>query len=239
MVTRAKPYTIVVSYNFPTQTALEREIKRHLDALPLNERCEDLFLASVINSYHPGVIAAGQRSTGEFEYLDWAEQARRGLDSADRYRGGKLLTTRFLPLDDWRDVTAYPWRAAANGVSDIKRALREKIAPILAKPGPDCRCAVEGCTADWRDLEYQHAEPTFNQIANECIALMAPEEIESRFGYSKFIPGRDELAHCIPSDHPSILHLIDRHTMNTWEWLCAFHHRGVAVRESESCLRLF
>jgi len=78
-------------------------------------------------------------------------------------------------------------------------------------------------------LEYHHIAPEFDTIAEECLALMAPLEIAERFGYSKFIPGRDELSRLIPRDHPAILHLIEAHRWNQWEWLCKAHHRNVRV----------
>ena len=47
-------------------------------------------------------------------------------------------------------------------------------------------CAVCG-TAE--GLEYDHVTPTFAQIVDECLALMSPEDIATKFGYDKFQPG--------------------------------------------------
>lgn len=225
----AKPY-VIAGELFPTQAELERRVKEHLNSHPVNDVFGDPFLRNVINTLHEEVRAAGQHCSGVFEYLTWEEQLRRGLDSADRYRGGCLLRCWFEPLGDWRDVTAYPWRKS-KPEQEIKRALREKIAFFLPRPQTSDRCHREGCRESGSALEYEHIRPTFNAIADECLALMAPEEIATRFGYSKFTPGRDELVHCIPNVHPAVVRLIALHEANEWEWLCSFHHRGVRPLE--------
>lgn len=234
---RTKQYD-VAGQHFSRQVDLEAAVKAHLNSHPLNTRFRDNFLAAVINELHPDVRAAGQHSTGEFEYLDWGEQLHRGMDSAFRYRGGKVVVTLFEPLGDWRDVTVYPWRGQGNHRRDVKTALREKIAPYLPKPQKWDRCAALGCQATGADLEYQHTEPVFDTLAEECLALMSDDEITARFGYSKFVLGRDELAHCIPANHPAFRHLLAAHQANRWQWLCAFHHRGVAAAEGPAQLSL-
>ena len=216
---------------FAKQADLDAEVKRCLNAHPFNVVFHDDFLAAVVNELHPDVIAAGQHTKGEFEYIDYMEQMRRDYDTADRYRGGKLLLTRFYPLDEWRDVTVYPWRKAEKPEKNLKVALREKIAPHLPKPQQWSQCAVIGCKARGRGLEYQHVSPTFDDIANDCLALMSKEEISAQFGYNKFVPGRDHLVYCIPDDHPATHRLFDLHADNQWEWLCAFHHRNVGANE--------
>lgn len=220
----AKQYS-VAGRTFPTQAELEREVKEHLNSHDFNTVFGDQFLRAVVNSLHDEVRAAGQRVV-LFEYLDWREQVRRALDTADRYRGGACLYGFFLPLEDWRDVTVYPWRKS-KPEQDIKSALREKIASVLPRPHATDRCNREGCTARGHDLEYEHISPTFNEIAESCLALCTPEEISTRFGYSKFIPGRDHLVYCLPEDHPAVRRLFALHEHNEWEWLCALHHRGV------------
>ena len=226
-----KSYTVAYRY-FAKQGDLEAEVKAHLNAYPLNTVFVDEFLAAVINELHPNVIAAGQMTRGEFEYLDYMEQVKRGYDTADRYRGGKLLITKFYPLEEWRDVTVYPWRKADKPEKVIKAALREKIAPHLPKPSQRDQCATLGCKARGGDLEYEHVSPTFEEVAQECIARMGAEEMADLFGYNKFIPGRDHLVHCIPDDHPAIHYLLEAHEGNEWIWLCALHHRNVGASDT-------
>lgn len=234
---RSKSYT-VAGQHFSKQGDLEAAVKAHLNSHPLNTRFHDAFLAAVINELHPDVRAAGQRTTGEFEYLDFNEQLRRGMDSAYRYRGGKVVITYFEPLGDWRDVTVYPWRGQGNHRRDVKAALREKIAPYLPKPQAWDKCADPGCQATGADLEYQHVTPTFDELAEQCLGLMTEAEIAGRFGYSKFVDGRDELAHCIPTNHRAFRHLLAAHQGNAWQWLCAYHHRNVAAAAGPSQLSL-
>lgn len=213
---------------FERQGDLEAAVKEHLNSHPLNTEFEDSFLAAVINEHHDGVRAAGQQVTGRFQYLDFSEQERRGLVTAKLFRGGKIVLGFFVPLNAWRDVTVYPWRGAGNPKRDIKDALRSKIARSLPHPQWDDRCARQPCPGRGGDLEYQHLVPTFDEVAEECLALMSEQEIVTRFGYSKFVPGREELRDLIPDTHPAIVRLVERHQMNIWEWLCAYHHRGVA-----------
>lgn len=221
----AKQYT-VAGRVFPTQTALEDEVKRALNSHPLNTVFGDTFLREVINTLHPSVLEAGQHCTGVFEYIDFVEQRKRGHDTAERFRGGKILLCWFEPLGDWRDVTVYPWRKSSPK-NEIKKALREKIALQLPHPSDYDFCSHEGCGARGSQVEYEHVSPTFDEIATECLTLMSEDEINSKFGYSKFIPGRDHLVHCIPDDHPAVQRLVELHQSNKWEWLCSWHHRGV------------
>lgn len=225
---RSKPYT-VAGRAFRSQADLEACVKRHLHRHPLDTPFEDEFLAAVVNELHPSVVGSGQQSTGRFQFLGHAEQVRRGMDTAARFRGGPLLMAWFEPLGAWRPATVYPWRRGDDPAQAVKRALRQKSATLIPSPTPSDRCARDGCTATGFALEYEHVAPTFAEIADECLILMTPAEIASLFGYSKFTPGRDELVNCIPDDHPSIVHLRWRHQGNRWEWLCALHHRHVTA----------
>lgn len=224
---RAKAYRLG-DMEFKRQRDLEEEVKRHLNAQPLNREFHDDFLALVVNELHDEVKAAGQRSTGRFIYLDFEEQVRRGMPTAARFRGGKLLMTYFEPLGDWRDVTVYPWRKP-DPKREIKAALREIIAPYLPRPTVKDACAVSGCGARGFDLEYEHVDPTFDAIAEACLSLMSEEEIRTRFGYNKFAPGALTVADFIPRDHPAVRCLVEAHGRNKWVWLCKRHHRKVGA----------
>ena len=74
-----------------------------------------------------------------------------------------------------------------------------------------------------------NADPTFEQIAADCLALVTDRERVSRFGYSKFDPARRNLADCIPDDHPAVRLLFELHQDNRWLWLCKLHHRNVGA----------
>lgn len=222
---------IVRGERFDSKAALERRIKEEVGRLPCNAVVVNPFLQAVVNNYHPSFIDAGVCSSGEFSYLDYGEQVRRGLHTATTYRGGRLMTTRVLPLDEWHDCTVYPWRRGDDPRQSIIRALRQKAAFFLPHPKPSERCAGLGCLRRGGDLEYNHINPTFKDIAAECLDLMTDEEITSLFGYNKFTPGKDHLVNCIPDTHPAIVRLHELHVGNEWEWVCAFHHRGVVPVE--------
>jgi hypothetical protein len=89
----------------------------------------------------------------------------------------------FEPLGRRQDVTAYPWRKPTP-IAEIKMALRaifrERIRPKIA----EC-CAIDDCDRA-EQLEYDHIEPSFDEIATECIGLMTVEEITTKFGYDQF-----------------------------------------------------
>ncbi len=223
-MSRSKAYT-VAGQAFRTQADLNAAVHAALYSHGCNVEFTDPFLQAVINEHHADLRAAGQHSTGRFEFLDWGEQVRRGLDSAERYRGGKLLRGWIEPYGGWMPVTAYPWKRG-DPAHHIKKALREKAAAFLPHPTPADRCAREGCTATGFALEYEHVRPTFAEIADECLVLMTRAEIETKFAYNKFRAGYTELVHCIPDDHPAVEHLRARHRDNRWEWLCAGHHRN-------------
>lgn len=223
-----KPYTIDGIY-FPTQSALEREVKERLKLKPRNRVFRDSLFRAVVNELHPDVVRVGEQSTGEFEVLTCAEQMRRRLQTAMQYRGGVLVMTHFARCNRWLDVTLYPWRRGSHR-GDIVDALRNKVNSLLPKPGPEDRCVIWGCDADWHTLEYHHLEPTFKAIVEGAMAYVSDEEIETRFGYDKFKPGTFSIADFIPDDHPAVLYLVEQHKRNTWQWLCATHHRG-----PESC----
>lgn len=219
---------VVNGCRFADQKSLDAAIKLALNSHPVNEQFTDTFLADVINELHADVRAAGQRATGAFRYLDWKGQVARGMDTAERYRGGHCLFGFFEPLGEWRDVTAYPHRKP-DVYGLLTRALREKAAPLLPHPQRDDVCSVPGCERRGFELEYGHKNPTFKQIADECIRRMSDEEIESRFGYNKFVPGRDHLVYCIPDHHPAVEFLRVAHLRNEWAWLCKAHHRNVGL----------
>ena len=202
-------------------------MKAALNCHPRNVPFVDPFLAAVINAEHDEVRAAGQRATGAFDTLDYRGQLRRGMDTAERYRGGGVVIGFFQPLGEWRDVTVYPWRGRGNFRGDVKRALREIAAVYQPHPQAWDRCARAGCAVTGAGLEYHHVAPEFDCIAEECLARMTDAQIEERFGYSKFVPGRDELSRLIPRDHPAVVHLEEAHRANQWEWLCKAHHRNV------------
>lgn len=223
-MSRRKRYSIQ-GREYATQTALDADIKRALNSHPVNTEFTDPLLAAVVNELHPDVRAAGQRVT-RFQYLTHTEQFRRRMDSATRYRGGNVVLGWFEPLGAWTDVTVYPHRKP-DTTGQFKRALREKIAFYLPNPKPIDICANPGCMAGGYELEYEHLDPTFDEIAGQCLALFTPDELASRFGHNKWIPGREHLSHCIPDDHPGVQLLYKLHENNEWIWLCAFHHRHV------------
>jgi len=223
-----KPYTIDGVY-FPSQSALEREVKARLKDKPRNRIFRDSLFQAIVNELHPDVVRVGERSTGEFEVVTYAEQARRRMQTASQYRGGVIVMTHFARCDRWLDVTLYPWRQGTHQ-GDIACALRNKVNSILPRPGPGDHCTIMGCDADWRTLEYHHLEPTFKAIVESAMAYVSEKEIETRFDYDKFRPGTFSIADFIPDTHPAVLFLIEQHQHNTWQWLCAAHHRG-----PESC----
>ncbi len=223
----------VAGRSYATQKELESEVKAALNSHPTDQQFYDGFLRTVVNELHPDVNAAGQQSSGYFIYLTYGEQKKRGMVTARRYRGGKLLMTWFEPLGGWRDVTVYPWRKS-DSKSEVKAALREIIAPLLPTPRLFDRCGRVGCEAKGLELEYNHVDPTFDDIAEGCMATISAQELQSRFGYNKFAPGAASMADFIPRDHPAVKHLIKLHRDNTWEWLCKWHHRGVRPGGAES-----
>lgn len=228
---RAKPYDLA-GVHFESQTALEKAVKEYLrNTAPKDHVFKSRFLRDIVNTLHPGVIAAGQRSTGEFEFLTHHEQVRRNLPFADMYRGGPVMTTFFEPLHDWRDVTVYPWRKhTASPRTEIAGALRIKIAANLPVPSQSDRCAIPGCFVTGFGLRYHHIRPSFAEIVDECLELMTEEEISTMFGYSKFLPGINCVADCIPDDHPAVIHLYEAHDGNEWAWLCDRHHAEMHER---------
>jgi hypothetical protein len=222
---RTKSYT-VAGRHFATQRDLDAAIKEALNSHPRDTPFEDTFLAAVINELHPEVRAARQRVTA-FQYLSYGEQLRRGLATAQQFRGGNIMLGWFEPADEWTDVTVYPHRKPTDPRRLFHMALRAKIAPHLPHPGADDRCAEAGCTASGVQLEYEHAEPTFLAIASACMEVFTEEEIAGRFGHNKFLPGKRNLVDCIPDVHPAIARLRELHQDNRWMWLCKLHHRNV------------
>jgi hypothetical protein len=220
----AKPYT-VAGRHFPRQGDLDAAIKAALNQHPRNVEFTDEFLAAVINELHPDVLAAGQK-VERFQYLTWDEQLRRNMPTAGGYRGGGIVLGWFEPLGRWEDVTVYPHRQASRD-SDLRQALRIKINPYLPRPTLRDHCDIPTCPVTGYGLEYEHANPTFKQIVDACLALMTEEERATRFGYNKFDPARRTIEDCIPDTHPAVRLLFEGHTNNQWMWLCKFHHRNV------------
>lgn len=214
-------------WHFDTQTELESSIKAHLGTVPKNRRFRDELLLAVVNHLHPDVRSAGQTAVA-LEYLDYQEQRLRNMVTADLYRGGPVIMGFFEPLHEWRDVTVYPWRRS-SGRTEVKQAFRAIIGPHLPKPKPHHRCVMPGCGADWQSLEYQHVAPTFNEIAEQCLALCTEDEIAIRFGYNKFQSRASvfSIADVIPATHPAVIELLRLHRGSQWAWLCPEHHRGV------------
>lgn len=229
--TRWQPM-LIAGREFKYRKDLEEAIHAELWRLVRNKPVRSDFLAAVINALHEGVRSAGQRATGAFEILDAREQRRRGMDTVGRFHlgldnpNGILVTAWFQPLKAWRPCSVYPWRKSLRPEIEIKRALREKIGMILPRPNGTDSCARGYLGPCEGVLEYEHRSPTFDQIAQQCIALIAPAELQSLFGYNKFVPGREDLVHCIPDDHPAIRLLRQLHTGNDWVYLCSYHHRG-------------
>lgn len=213
-------------WTFTSRAALEREIKVRL-AQPNDVIFRDALLEAVVNTMHPEVAEAGQKTTGQFRFLSGSTQERAGMPTAKRFRYGRMLTAYFVPIGGWWDVSAYPWRRP-KPAAEIGAALREIANQnVVPKPDPDDRCAVPDCSGPWSALEYDHVTPTWREIAAAALRLCTQEEIATRFGYQKFVAGVYTVADCIPPAHPGIRYVLDAHRTNQWRWCCRFHHRGV------------
>ena len=209
--------------HFPTQTALAQAVKQRLAVAPLNVPFQSRLFRDIVNTLHPDVIAAQQRSTGDFIFLTWGEQRRRGMQTAQMFNGGKLLITRFEPLGEWRDVTVYPWKKRKRR-AELVDVLRLKTNELLPRPTDDDYCAYPGCDRHGFDLVYHHIDPDFRTIAQECLPYFTDKEQSTLFGYSKFSPGVVTPADCVPADHLVIHRLAEIHSCNKWAWLCTAHH---------------
>lgn len=212
-----RPY-VVGGEVFPSLHALASTIAQRRLAHAHDTEYFDPFLAEVVNELHPDVVARGYTATAFCE-RSWRFQSAR---VRAQLQGGTLFEAFFRELGRWQDVTTYPWRRPPI-VHEIKQALRTKFA-ILIRPGARAgdACAVCGAT-DF--LEYDHLEPTFEELAQECLARMSPHEITTRFGYDKFAAQTISLADFLPDRHSAVLHLVARHRDNRWQWLCVPHHR--------------
>lgn len=224
---RAKPLTIA-GVEYPRQMDADKAVKAALNSHSTDVPFFDSFLAAVINEHHDEVRRAGQRATGNFMYLTPRGMAMFDPDRVAELRGGKVVMALFTPCDRWEDVTVYPWRKG-NTRSKIASDLREKIARHLPHPSARDTCSCATCSADWRTLEYDHVTPTFAEMVDEVIKLMTEEEVESRFGYSKFTPGKQTASRLIPDDHPAFVRLLRLHDTNEWRWVCPLHHRNVGA----------
>ena len=214
-------------YNFESKTALEGAVRGHLIWIRehglINQEFDSDFLQAVINGLHQDVIDAGLRCTGKFKLLDYFEQRRQGLATATYFRGGQLMTGFFAPINEWHDVTVYPWKKTTKDLkNDGFRLLSSKFIP---SPTDQDQCSVAGCSERGYALEYHHIRPTFDEISNRCVDLCTPEDIETSFGYRKFQrPGVTSIADVIPLDHPVAVYLKNVHRDNQWSWLCKSHH---------------
>jgi len=213
------PYC-VGGMTFTSLTALGQAISARRDQHDLEVEFEDALIADVINKFHPDVVQSGQQA------VKFRKRSMDSLPSAIRWQCPSTwrFEAYFLPLGRWQDVTAYPWRKGTL-VADLKNALRaifrEYVRPKLADA-----CAICG-TAE--ALDYDHVDPSFGEIANECLTLMSEDEIKTKFGYDQFHPTKMSLAAFIPLDHPAVVHLIatHRHPAFQWQWLCRLHHQQV------------
>ena len=220
----AKTYDLAGQY-FTTQKALEATVKEIIRSLQMDTVFRNDLLREIVNTLHPEVMQSGQQSDGRFEYLSWREQVRRKLPYAEMYRGGPVMTSFFVPLGDWRDVTVYPWRKNIyEPRTQLVAALRVKAAPMQPRPTLSDKCAYPGCRANGYALHYHHLAPTFAEMVDECMALISNKEQSTLFGYSKFAPGILEVSDCIPDNHPAIARLKKLHESNSWIWLCHQHH---------------
>lgn len=214
---------------YPTQVALEAEIRDTLGAQNLDEPFTSAFLAAVLNTLDERIRASGQQATGAFERLSIEEQERRGLEP----RPGPLLMAEFEPSGKWLPCSAFPWRRRPRDYRDeIKEALRELLALYLPRPGPSTRCAE--CFSV-RDLQPWWDEGVRERIAEECLDLMTPEEVAGRFGFNRFSIERDNLAMLLPAAHPAVRHLLQSHAK--YEWRCRLHAQALPVSVEPAPIR--
>jgi len=198
---------------YRTKVALKRLAQEVVRALDGMGEQDDPFLASLINEHNLAVRMLGQRATGMVRIV--------------RLPGvSGLHVQAFLePLNDWRPVSVYGWEKENPRVV-MKHKLREKLYSYIPRPSPSDRCAIEGCPIGWGGLEYDHVDPTFDQIAEECLRFMDDREIVTRLGFDYSTTEPTEFF-TIPDDHPAVLRLIELHRDNLWRWLCGPHHRGI------------
>ena len=217
-----RPY-VVAGQTFASRRALAAEISRRRDQHAIGVEFDDDLIRDIINRWHPDVVRAGQTAV---------RFRKRSMNTLPReIRAQCAATWRFeaffVPLGRWTDVTAYPWRNGGSPIADLKVALRaifrEHCRPKIAEA-----CAIESCGRAER-LEFDHIEPSFDEIASECIGLMTPEEIATKFNYDQFCPRRMSLAAFIPRAHPAVVHMIVTHRIGRFQWLCPEHHRSVTA----------
>ena len=209
---------------FPTQTALEQEVKAHLRSAPRDRVFTDSLFREVVNNLHEDCVNYHQYSTGEFELLSWRKQSRLKMKTAEYCRGNDLLVTRFVPLNEWRDVTVFPWKRKAP-LSAMIAALRVLSHDYIPVPTNNDKCAINGCQVRGYGLNYHHIDPVFADMASECMTLFTRDEINTSFGYRKFAVPFREVWELIPDTHPAIIKLKEFHQNNKWSWLCQAHHR--------------
>lgn len=191
--------------------------------LPLDAIVLEPFLAAVINEHHAAVRAAGQRSSGHFQYLTQDTMSLEFPRLAERWRGGKALFCYLTPMNHWRPVTVYPWRKVTPA-THAKQILRAKIAPYMPRRDGSQSCAVSGCGERW-GLECDHLTPTFDEIAEECIKLITPDELASSWRRRQYSFEDIDPVDSIPNSHPAIQRLFELHGSAQLQWLCPEHHR--------------
>lgn len=224
-----KSYTFG-KWTFRSQKDLESAVKSERAALPRNQPVINELLLDVLNHLHPDVQSSGLTAI-RIQILSGTEQRRRGMETAEKFAGNDLTMAYFKPIGEWRKVTLYPWRKGSSRAI-VKRAFREIIAGYLPDPEKHHRCCIPRCTAAWDSLQYHHVSPTFDEIAEKCIALCTEEEICTKFGYNKFefSDDIDSFADIIPATHPAVRELIKLHMNNQWAWMCAEHHHMTLSR---------
>jgi hypothetical protein len=224
------PYS-VQGQTFTSQSRLAAEISRRREQHDINVEFEDPVIAEVINSMHPEVRRSPHRAVRfpkrSMDTLAW--WIREQCPASWRFEA------YFVPLARWQDVTAYPWRKRGSPITDLKCALRaifrEHCRPRIAEA-----CGVDGCGRAER-LEFDHIEPSFDEIAQECIGLMTAEEIATKFDYDQFDPHRMTLAAFIPRQHPAVVHMIATHRVGRFQWLCREHHQIVTAERRREIRR--
>jgi hypothetical protein len=224
-----RPY-IVQGVAYTSLDALAAELSRRRDRHALDAVFDDAVIAEVINTMHPEIVTSAQTA------LRFRKRSMETLPSWIRAQCPAVwrFEAFFVPLQRWQDVSAYPWRKPSV-IADLKIALRaifrEHCRPKIAEA-----CAIDDCgRAEF--LEFDHIEPSFNEISNECIGLMTPDEIETKFGYDQFDPERMTLAAFIPLEHPAVMHMIATHRIGRFQWLCPEHHRAVTSERRREAKR--
>jgi hypothetical protein len=215
-VSRAKAY-VVYGREFPTQRALEETVRVHLDFHPLDELFIDAFLAAVLNELDQRIIDSGQHANGAFERLSVEEQEARGLEP----RPGPLLLAQFEPSGQFLPVSAYPWRRRPRDHrAEVAAALKELLDLYLPQPEPRDCCSECGS----RDrLQAFYPDGGLDQLLDECLDRFTLEEVETRLGFNRFDPKRDNLLMLLPAAHRGVRDLLIDGEQLDRGWRCPVH----------------